>query len=429
MDLVIKLLQINLFKTQEQSWTTLEEVSSAVLDTDALLSPHIIRYAASNLSIYLWTHNHCEFYDRVIDVLINVINIPQNRLNMPLLGEVEMSLVASAIYTIAFGKNAHGRKFWASKHPFIRPGELPDKLHLVKSLHSAIVSQIAAAASQATSAVTLRMHLRRLCHFLAYTPHIQFVHDENARMVENLLITTPHYMDDRHQLWNTNQRNAAALPSVIWISHIKEIPGIHEYLNLLLVSRNRCPSLLPMWRDWDVLWAADFDPLDRGWLSTLKEDRRLLEVLNGFDQLITEGCSEKEQVTLVGLVIDDLDLNSGTEYDGYYTRQRKEQLTELRDPALQLLGTRVAGIPYSGTVPAPYSRKWDEEAWVRAMSFWCTRYQECEPHTDNLLLCNALKSNSELRSLVTNSSSTNLPLQVSCYHFSTISSYASVAST
>lgn len=174
-----------------------------------------------------------------------------------------------------------------------------------------------------------------------------------------------------------------------------------------------------------MLWHTDFDPLDREWLSTLKDDRRLVEVLDAFDQLITKGCSAKEHAILVSLVIDDLSHNAGTEYDGYYTPQRKHQLAKVRDPALRLLAARAAGIPFSGAVPSPNSQEWSEEAWVMAISFWCSSYQECDLYTDEILLGSAVESNPELTALIIKTSSSNPGLQVSGLLFSKIHTHPS----
>jgi hypothetical protein len=93
--IIVKLIQLNNFKMGPQSLDTLQELSSAFLDHDNPPSPSIVRYAVSILSIYLWTHDNCALRNIIVDILVNMIKIPNHRRTGPLLGEIEMSLYIS----------------------------------------------------------------------------------------------------------------------------------------------------------------------------------------------------------------------------------------------------------------------------------------------------------------------------------------------
>ena len=374
-------------------------------------------YAVYNICIYLWISDHHRSHRQLIQRLVETVDIPRGMLHEPPPHEVSIPIALSALYSVAFGKPERERHFWASAHPLYPAGRTDERSRSVQGLHSAITSRMAVIASLETSSRLVQIHLKHLCRLLAYTPCISENSKEVDRCIE-ILEKLPHRFVNHHHF--THESSFTALPSVIWLSRVTRIPRIHEYLEVLLSCQRRFPTLKPVWRSWhDIHGAGDTNRLlsvfghDKKWLDHFIHDRRLVEVLHAFDQLVDAGCSESQHVVMVQLAIHDLSDNRGGRYDEYYTKERRGRIERLRDPALRLIGTRAASMAFSGEVPHEGSTEWNSEPWIEAVRFWCEGYQMTDEFGDQALIHAALlQPNEVLHSAIMDASYENRLLRV-----------------
>jgi len=415
--IIIKAVQVTSFRKDSQSVQLLHELSTTLLNPEIPASVHIIQYAVESLAIYIWAHQYSDFHGHIIDALAGILTFLESKVDGVLLSDRGLGFLLLGLYSIVFDVQGNLDKYWGSGHPFVFSADLGHKLPSVQVLHFAITDHIAARAARATSKEDARKHLRRLCRLLAYTPGIPVHDDASIRIAEGVLAQLPPGIRIGPGVDCSDMDTFAAVAFSIWIRKMSAIPRIHEYLALFLSSRKKFPKLVPMWCDCykgalDINQKAD--QVEKDWLSALKGDRMITELLIAFDELILAGCSAKQHLVVVLLAIDNLSEDTGSIYDGYYTKRRKEQILGLHSPALLLLGSRAAGIPYSGAPPSSHDPLWNNLGWIEAMEFWCRRYEELGSSADEQLVYAALVGNKKkLASFIVDSSATNQPLQAS----------------
>lgn len=413
-DTFVSMIEARCSKNDEYAVAQLVEASLSCSQTRTPEQRQIRSYALDSMSLYLWDRPRNEAHRPVVDRLVEMITIRPSRLQAPIKQDISIPLALSALHSVAFGNTGKDRQYWASKHPLHPAAKFGDYLGTVQKFHSALTVRIAAACLQEANIELVEVHLQHLCRFMAYTPCTVDI-DKTASKCIEILELLPHSFEEDTPV--TRENNLTALPSVIWLQRIKHIPHIHYYLEVLLSCRRRFPTIKPVWRTWRYkdeswpIWPAPYEY--QRWLDQFRRNRRLVHVLQAFDGLIADTCSTAQHLVMIQLVIDDLMDEETAGYEGYYNEDRKSTLSRLCDPALRLVGARAAGIPYYGTIPHLEDVEWSSDPWIEAVKFWCERYDTGDLPTDEaVLLAALLQSNSTLHSVVVNSSSRNVLLQV-----------------
>jgi hypothetical protein len=260
-----------------------------------------------------------------------------------------------------------------------------------------------------------RKYIQVLCRFLAYTP-FETMGDRNSGHAGDIIREIPNSL--HCPIDEEPEFTPPALTSLVWLQKLKEIPRVHEYLDLLLLCRKRFPDLSPVWRDWisytDKTWKPNgASPEDQQWLDQRRNDRQIIEVFKAFDRLVADDCSPAQHLVLVKLLVDDLLHEGVARDDNYYTEARKSALRGLKNPVLRLVGSRAANIAYTGFLPPYEADNCLSWPWFEASTYWCEQYEDVDVTLDEALLVAMLSQpNRSLHSVLLHESSLNTTLQV-----------------
>jgi Family of unknown function (DUF6535) len=376
----------------------------------------ILSYSIDCLSILLFTRGSGHDDRQAAGFLTETVTVPPGQVCAGVKGRGTIGHYLSAIYSLAFNSSSrHTRSHWASKHHLCLASDLGKNSEVLKALHVAITSRVASDAAICRDIFSIRTYIQVLCRLLAYTPFSRHG-DRNSTRASDIIKEIPNSL---HLPSEVGEPTPPALTSLVWLQKLKEIPRIHEYLEVFLICRRRFPDLVPVWRDWisytQKAWKHNgASPEDQQWLDQRKQDRRIIEVFVAFDQLVSHGCSTAQHLVLVQLLTDDLLHDSVAGDENYYSEARKAVLRGLKDPALRLVGARAANIPYTGFLPPLEADGWLSEPWIEAFEYWCGQYNDVDAATDEALLVTILSQpSSGVYSALLEASSRNTTLQVS----------------
>ena len=139
-----------------------------------------------------------------------------------------------------------------------------------------------------------------------------------------------------------------------WIIGADGIPHMLEILQYLATVQAKDPNIGSLWGET---------------VPNQYNNPHFLEILQTFDSLMNNNCTQKNHSTMIDLLCQDLERIPRPDFTGYFTRERLDSFAKLRDPCLRTLAACARGPLFiRPPTPAEGYNQW-RHSWERIVEF------------------------------------------------------------